>query len=130
MKKKFWLTFALGVLVGAAGMFFSRSYVRGSWPFEYRAVNVSVRPEIIALNDPAVACADRVNRLGAVVTDRAFLGHAYRYTLKVGDLTLQCTGAADSRFGTGSAVALDFAFDQTCGLVQDSRAPLAQEAAA
>jgi tyrosine-protein phosphatase SIW14 len=43
VKKKLWMTFALGVLVGAAGMFFSRSYVRGSWPFEHRAVNVSVR---------------------------------------------------------------------------------------
>ena len=43
MKKKLWMIFVLGVCVGASGMFLSRSYVRGSWPFEYRGINVPVR---------------------------------------------------------------------------------------
>jgi tyrosine-protein phosphatase SIW14 len=43
VKKKLWMMFTLGVLVGASGMFLSRSYVRGSWPFEYRGINVPMR---------------------------------------------------------------------------------------
>ena len=43
MKKRLWMTFVLGVWVGASGMFVSRSYVRGSWPFESRSVNVPIR---------------------------------------------------------------------------------------
>ena len=67
-----------------------------------------------------MAAGLHTNRLSGIVTDSAFLGHAYRHTLKVGDLTLQCTGATQTRFAAGCEVAVDFAYGQACGLVHDS----------
>ena len=84
-------------------------------------VAVSVRPENIALRSAQVPCGPHTNRLRGVVTNCAFLGHAYRHTLKVGGLTLQSTVGTQTRFEPGAEVALDFAFDQACGLVQDSK---------
>jgi iron(III) transport system ATP-binding protein len=85
------------------------------------AITVSVRPESITLRSPTATREPQVNRLQGVVADSAFLGHSYRYALKVGELTLQCTSAAHTQFAKGSEVALDFAFDQACALVPDSR---------
>ena len=83
-------------------------------------VMVSVRPEIVALNSLATPCQAGMNRLQAVVTDCAFLGHAYRYTLQVGDLRLQASAAGQARLEVGAEVAADFSFDHSCGLVADS----------
>ncbi len=85
-----------------------------------QAVAVSVRPEAITLNNPGVACAPNLNRLVGVVSNCAFLGHANRHTVQVGDMTLQTTGAPDCRFANGAEVGLDFGADSAIGLARDS----------
>jgi iron(III) transport system ATP-binding protein len=84
-------------------------------------ISVSVRPEIITLRDARAQCPPDTNRLRGVVAHCAFLGHAYRHTVQVGKLLLQSTVGTQTRHAPGSEVAVDFAFDQTCGLVQDSQ---------
>ena len=68
----------------------------------------------------ATPCQPGMNRLQAVVTDCAFLGHAYRYTLQVGDLRLQASAAGQAPLEVGAEVAADFSFDHSCGLLADS----------
>jgi hypothetical protein len=82
---------------------------------------VSVRPEVITLRRPDERCAEQANRLLGVMTHCAFLGHAKRLTVSVGERTLQAHAAPDFPFEPGRAVALDFAIDRTTGLAQDSR---------
>ncbi|MFL9926357.1 ABC transporter ATP-binding protein [Herbaspirillum lusitanum] len=99
------------------------SAVQATFPYAVeaaQAVAVSVRPEIIELKQRSAPQENRSNRLHGVVTNCAFLGHAYRHTLKVGDLNLQSVAAIDKRFEVGSEVAIDFSFEASSGLEKNS----------
>ncbi len=85
-------------------------------------VAVSVRPEAVELRRPETAPPEGCNRFEGRIVSSGFLGNSSRYAVKVKDLTLQVSVAADRVFSPDEAVAVDVPIKDTIGLAYAEKA--------
>lgn len=84
-------------------------------------IAVSVRPEGISIAEAGAKAPKGSNQLTGTIVGSGFLGNIVRYTIKVGNETIQAHQSPETRFEEGAEVTLSFAPERTLGLI-DNRA--------